>query len=131
MIRTSVTRTRRDFIQTAAFALATAALPIAAQADETAPYRTRYKYPRLLLQGAGNKADFDALSVDDPIIFRADGQLAYNAQTGFIASSGPLSIVQTNPSALSAGQTDQTFTLDASPVLAQTVGTLSSSFANG
>ena len=71
MIRTSVTR--RDFLQATVFSLTAAALPLAAQSDETVPYRTPYKYPHLLLQGTGNKADFDALSVDDPIVFRAAG----------------------------------------------------------
>ncbi len=80
MIRTSITR--RDFLQTAAFALATAALPLAAQSGETAPYRPPYKYPHLLLQGTGNKADFDALSVDDPIVFRANGRF-YMLYIGF------------------------------------------------
>ena len=41
MIRTSVTR--RDFLETTTFALASAALPLTAQSDETAPYRTPYK----------------------------------------------------------------------------------------
>jgi predicted GH43/DUF377 family glycosyl hydrolase len=63
--------TRREFLQATVATLATVALPLAAQSDAAALYRTRYKYPRLLLEGTGNQRDFDALSVDDPIVFRA------------------------------------------------------------
>jgi predicted GH43/DUF377 family glycosyl hydrolase len=80
MIRNNVTR--RDFLQTIAFATATVALPLEAQSDEAAPYRTPYKYPHLLLQGTGNKLDFDALSVDDPIVFRV-GDSFYMLYIGY------------------------------------------------
>ncbi len=43
-------------------------------ADSIADYRTPYKYPELVLKAAGNKQDFDGLSVDDPIVFRANGR---------------------------------------------------------
>jgi hypothetical protein len=41
--------------------------------DPTAPYRTPYKYPELLLRGTAHKGDFDEIAVDDPIVFRANG----------------------------------------------------------
>ncbi len=80
MIRNSLTR--REFLQTTALAMATVALPLEAQSNEAAPYRTPYKYPHLLLQGTGDKHDFDALSVDDPIVFRANGSF-YMLYIGF------------------------------------------------
>jgi hypothetical protein len=53
-----------------------------AEADVAAPYRTPYKYPELLLKGTGDKHDFDGISVDDPIVFRADGRF-YMLYIGF------------------------------------------------
>lgn len=68
--------TRRQFLQNSALTAATAALAphlaFAAQ-DEIAPFRTPYKYPRLILEGTGRKGDFDERSVDDPIVFHANG----------------------------------------------------------
>jgi len=67
---------RRRFLKagatTAAVAL-TSPLQLHAE-DAVAPYRTPYKYPELVLKAAGNKQDFDGFSVDDPIVFRANGQ---------------------------------------------------------
>jgi predicted GH43/DUF377 family glycosyl hydrolase len=80
MIRNNLTR--RDFLHATAATLATAALPLAAQSSEAAPYRTPYKYPHLLLQGTGKQHDFDALSVDDPIVFRANDRF-YMLYIGF------------------------------------------------
>ncbi len=74
--------TRRDFLQATAATLATAVLPLAAQSDEAAPYRTPYKFPHLLLQGTGNPHDFDSRSVDDPIVFRANNRF-YMLYIGF------------------------------------------------
>ena len=68
-------QTRRHFLQTSALALAAPTLTAqnpAAQ-DPAAPYQTPYKYPQLLLGPTHNTGDFDALSVDDPIVFRAEG----------------------------------------------------------
>jgi hypothetical protein len=42
--------------------------------DPIAPYRTPYKYPELVLNATGKKGDFDERSVDDPIVFRANGR---------------------------------------------------------
>lgn len=80
MIRNNLTR--RDFLHASAATLASAALPLAAQSSEAAPYRTPYKYPHLLLQGTGKQSDFDALSVDDPIVFRANDRF-YMLYIGF------------------------------------------------
>ena len=67
--------TRRRFIEstaaTSAFALAPAYLRRAE--DRIAPYRTPYKFPELILKATGKKQDFDGISVDDPIVFRAEG----------------------------------------------------------
>lgn len=70
--------TRRRFLESgvaaSACAIAAPALRAVAPADPIAPYRTQYKYPELILKATGNKEDFDGLSVDDPIVFRADGR---------------------------------------------------------
>lgn len=84
--------TRRRFVarslQTSAFALAA---PSAFAADPVAPYRSPYKYPRLLLgpsQPAPSNAPpvasapFDARGVDDPIVFHAEGRF-YMLYIGF------------------------------------------------
>jgi predicted GH43/DUF377 family glycosyl hydrolase len=68
--------TRRALLKTG---LATSALSLAsprlfAATDPIAPYRTPYKYPDLILKATGNKGDFDERSVDDPIVFRANGR---------------------------------------------------------
>ena len=74
--------TRRRFVQTGSLALTAAALPLHAASDPVAAYRTPYKYPQLLLKGTGRTSDFDALSVDDPIVFRAQGRF-YMLYIGF------------------------------------------------
>lgn len=77
--------TRRQFLRNSALTGATAAisphLAFAAQ-DEITPFRTPYKYPELILKGTGRKGDFDERSVDDPIVFRADGTF-YMLYIGF------------------------------------------------
>jgi predicted GH43/DUF377 family glycosyl hydrolase len=70
---------RRRLLKTAlsasAIAISTPSpIRLLAEADETAPYITPYKYPELLLRGTGKAGDFDRLSVDDPIVFRANGR---------------------------------------------------------
>jgi predicted GH43/DUF377 family glycosyl hydrolase len=66
---------RRHFLCNAGLASAVAAVPSFAWAslDEVAPFRTPYKYPELILGPTGKKGDFDERSVDDPIVFYADG----------------------------------------------------------
>ena len=68
--------TRRGFIESglAASALFLGAPRLDAAADPIAAYRTPYKYPELILKATGSKQDFDGLSVDDPIVFRANGR---------------------------------------------------------
>jgi hypothetical protein len=69
--------TRRRFVSSslAASACALAAPRLHAAAnDPIAPYRTTYKYPELVFKATGNKSDFDGISVDDPIVFRASGR---------------------------------------------------------
>ena len=62
--------------------------------DQEAPYGTPYKYPELILSATGRKGDFDQRSIDDPIVFHANGafQMLYigwdgiGYQTGLAAS---------------------------------------------
>ena len=64
--------TRREFLQSTMATSCALAVPRGfAETDSVAPYRTPYKYPRLLLRGTGRDGDFDSKSVDDPIVFRA------------------------------------------------------------
>lgn len=77
-----MTLTRRTLLRTGALTAAARALPLQAAGDRIAPYRTPYKYSKLLL-GPSKPAPtnsptlpgdpFDARSVDDPIVFRAEG----------------------------------------------------------
>jgi hypothetical protein len=68
--------TRRDFLQSgvAASVLALGTPRLCAATDPIAPYRTPYKYPDLILRATGTKGDFDEKSVDDPIVFCANGR---------------------------------------------------------
>lgn len=65
---------RRTLLRTAALVAGSHALPSFAADDPIAPYRTPYKYPKLLLGPTNKPGDFDAKSVDDPIVFRAHGK---------------------------------------------------------
>jgi predicted GH43/DUF377 family glycosyl hydrolase len=89
--------TRRRFLRNAAI-VAGASLPqhLALGApDPVAPFRTPYKYPQLVLSPTGRKGDFDQRSIDDPIVFYAQGafQMLYigwdgiGYQTGLATSS--------------------------------------------
>ncbi len=92
--------TRRRFLRTSLQALAYgAALALASAAeDPVAAYRTPYKYPDLILSATGIKGDFDERSVDDPIVFRANGRfymlyIGYDGigyQTGLASSDNLL-----------------------------------------
>jgi len=66
--------TRRGFIESgfATSALLLGASRLHAAVEPIAAYRTPYKYPELILKATGSKQDFDGLSVDDPIVFRAN-----------------------------------------------------------
>jgi predicted GH43/DUF377 family glycosyl hydrolase len=88
--------TRRRFVEAGLATAAIAATPLArGAADSAEPYRTPYKYPELILKATGNKQDSDGLSVDDPIVFRANGRfymlyIGYDGtgyQTGLAESS--------------------------------------------
>jgi predicted GH43/DUF377 family glycosyl hydrolase len=89
--------TRRRFIESslASAALASSSRLLRAVEDPIALYRTPYKYPELILKATGNKAEFDGLTVDDPIVFRAEGRfymlyIGYDGigyQTGLASSS--------------------------------------------
>jgi predicted GH43/DUF377 family glycosyl hydrolase len=85
--------TRRRFLRNAAISTATAvSAPHLAFAvpDEIAPFRTSYKYPDLILSATGRKGDFDERSVDDPIVFYANGafQMLYIGWDGIGYQTG-------------------------------------------
>ena len=75
---------RRNFLRSslAASTLAFASRRLYAAADPIAAYRTPYKYPDLILKATGKTGDFDEKSVDDPIVFRANGRF-YMLYIGF------------------------------------------------
>ena len=98
--------TRRSLLRAGAFATAAQAVPSFAATDSIAAYRTPYKYPKLLLgpsKPAASNAPpvpgeaFDSRSVDDPIVFRADGRFymlyigfdGTGYQTGLATSTDP------------------------------------------
>lgn len=70
-----------------------------ANADQAAPFRTPYKYPKLVLSPTGRKGDFDQRSIDDPIVFHANGafQMLYIGWDGVGYQTGlePLPICST------------------------------------
>ena len=76
--------TRRQFLRNSAIAATAAAAPglSFASTDEVAPFRTPYKYPKLILKATGKKGNFDERSVDDPIVFHANGAF-YMLYIGF------------------------------------------------
>jgi predicted GH43/DUF377 family glycosyl hydrolase len=88
--------TRRRFLETGVATATIAAVPFArAATNPIAAYRTPYKFPELIFKATGNKQDFDGLSVDDPIVFRANGRfhmlyIGYDGtgyQTGLASSA--------------------------------------------
>ena len=93
----SMKTTRRQFLHhVVAFSTVSTVRPLAnAAADLAAPYRTPFKHPRLILSATGRKGDFDQRSIDDPIVFHANGafQMLYigwdgiGYQTGLATSS--------------------------------------------
>ena len=83
--------TRRTLLRHGALATAAQALPLWASADPIAPFRTPYKYAKLILgptrpvpSGTPTNASdaFDSRAVDDPIVFRAEGMF-YMLYIGF------------------------------------------------
>src|ERR1700691_3325771 len=61
-----------------------------ADPDQAAPFRTPYKYPKLVLSATGRKGDFDQRSIDDPIVFYANGafQMLYICWDGIGYQTG-------------------------------------------
>lgn len=49
---------------------------------DVAPFRTPYKYGRLILEGVGGESAFDSRKVDCPFVFSAEGRL-YMTYVGF------------------------------------------------
>jgi predicted GH43/DUF377 family glycosyl hydrolase len=85
--------TRRRFLRNSAIigaAASTARHLAMAAADESAPFRTPYKYPKLVLSATGRKGDFDQRSIDDPIVFYANGsfQMLYIGWDGIGYQTG-------------------------------------------
>ena len=75
MISTPLTQSRRDVLRASAVLLAGAPIRrLIAATDPIGPYRTPFKYPQLVLKATGVMGDFDERSVDDPIVFRANGE---------------------------------------------------------
>jgi hypothetical protein len=83
---------RRNFLRGTAFSAAAAITPPLALCamDEIAPFRTPYKYPQLILAPTGVKGDFDERSIDDPIVFYANGifQMLYIGWDGIGYQTG-------------------------------------------
>lgn len=75
MIDTQHRSTRRSVLRAAAAIAAGASVRgLGAEQDKIHAYRTPYKYPELILGATNTKGDFDEKSVDDPIVFRANGE---------------------------------------------------------
>src|ERR1700742_3502823 len=70
-----IAATRRRFLRNSSLLGAAAcwAPRLLADVDRIAPYRTPYKSPRLILSATGRQGDFDQRSIDDPIVFYANG----------------------------------------------------------
>jgi predicted GH43/DUF377 family glycosyl hydrolase len=88
--------TRRRFLRNTAILGGAVATHLAMAApDPVATFRTPYKYPKLILSPTHRKGDFDERSIDDPIVFYANGafQMLYigwdgiGYQTGLATSS--------------------------------------------
>jgi predicted GH43/DUF377 family glycosyl hydrolase len=77
---------RRTLLGSGAGVMGAMLLPHAAQAaakvDRVAPYRTPYKYPKLILGGSGVAGSFDEKAVDCPFVFSANGKF-YLTYVGF------------------------------------------------
>ena len=75
MISNCLTPNRRSVLRATSALIAGSSLrSLSAAADPIAPYRTPYKYPKLVLKATSSKGDFDEQSIDDPIVFRANGE---------------------------------------------------------
>jgi predicted GH43/DUF377 family glycosyl hydrolase len=73
---------RRALLGSGAGALLLPARARAGKGDRLAPYRTPYKYPKLILAGSGLPGSFDEKAVDCPFVFSANGKF-YLTYVGF------------------------------------------------
>ncbi len=85
--------TRRRFLRNSALVGAAGSIGphlAMATADKPAPFRTPYKFPKLVLSATHRKGDFDQRSIDDPIVFYANGafQMLYIGWDGIGYQTG-------------------------------------------
>ena len=85
--------TRRRFLRNSALVGAAGSIGphlAMATADKPAPFRTPYKFPKLVLSATHRKGDFDQRSIDDPIVFYAKGafQMLYIGWDGIGYQTG-------------------------------------------
>lgn len=77
-----MTMDRRTLLGSSAGALLLPGAARAATRDPLTPYRTPYKYPKLILGGSGVPGSFDEKAVDCPFVFSANGKF-YLTYVGF------------------------------------------------
>lgn len=77
-----MTMDRRTLLGSGAGALLLPGVARAGTRDRLAPYRTPYKYPKLILGGSGVPGSFDEKAVDCPFVFSANGKF-YLTYVGF------------------------------------------------
>jgi len=77
-----MTMDRRALLGSGAGALLLSGAARAGARDRLAPYRTPYKYPKLILGGSGVPGSFDEKAVDCPFVFSANGKF-YLTYVGF------------------------------------------------
>lgn len=73
---------RRSMLGVSAGAMLLPGAAGAVARDPVAPYRTPYKYPKLILAGSGVAGSFDEKAVDCPFVFSANGKF-YLTYVGF------------------------------------------------
>jgi len=77
-----MTMDRRVLLGSGAGALLLSGAARAGARDPLGPYRTPYKYPKLILGGSGVPGSFDEKAVDCPFVFSANGKF-YLTYVGF------------------------------------------------
>jgi len=77
-----MTMDRRALLGSGAGALLLSGAARAGARDPLGPYRTPYKYPKLILGGSGVPGSFDEKAVDCPFVFSANGKF-YLTYVGF------------------------------------------------
>jgi predicted GH43/DUF377 family glycosyl hydrolase len=91
LIYHALMNSRRHFLRnSAALGLGTLAYSHLSLADSVTPYLTPYKYSQLILAATGKQGDFDQRSIDDPIVFYANGafQMLYIGWDGIGYQTG-------------------------------------------